>query len=757
MVVAVVLAVGAWVAAATPALAASSTFGYSPGYQYFTVPSGVYSVHFDLVGGSGANGQGSYGAGSGASGAEVTGDYSVVPGWVLKIWAGGAGQSGGGNGYGNPTHDDFDGGSGGSGYGVSTGNGGGGGAASYVQEPNGDIVALAGGGGGGGGGGTVATSAGNGSNGAYQAGHLYSYAWDADAISGGNASLASGGFPDGTGTNNGTDGGGGGDGFFFGGGGGGGGGGYFNCINGASTQTGVYCFSAGDGGQSGVNSGGGGGAGGNSYADFKATGVSFTSSGNSPSTAGQITLSYGTASSTTVNAPSGGSLYGQSVRLTAAVDPSDGGGTVTFTSDGIAIPGCANLSFEAGGGTDWLTSCTTTELRVGTHTIIATYSGDSNYTGSSGSATATVQQATSSTSVRASSATSTSGQSVTFNASVDPGDSGGAVTFSSDGSPIPGCSNLSLSAGSGSDWTASCTTSSLSPGTHTITATYSGAVNYTDSSGSTTETVKQATSLTATPSSLLVQRTDKLVATVYYSDGGGTVAFTNNGAPLSGCGAVALAVATGGAYHAVCQQAFLAAGTYSIRASYSGDAGSPPSSASATVHVNPAPVVSSVSPNAGPTDGGQTVTITGWDLSGATKVSFGTTAATNVTVVSDSQITATVPAHAAGGVRVTVTSTLGTSLATSAAGYTYDPLPTVSSISPATGPKGTVVTVVGTGFTAHPTVAFGKTPAAKVVQVSGTVLKVTAPAGSGTVPVSVTTPGGATATSPADQFTYTGS
>jgi hypothetical protein len=348
---------------------------------------------------------------------------------------------------------------------------------------------------------------------------------------------------------------------------------------------------------------------------------------------------------------------------------------------------------------------------------------------------------------------------VTFNASVDPSDGGGAVTFRSDGSSIPGCISLSLSAGSGSGWTANCTTSSLSAGTHTITASYSGAVNYTDSSASTTETVQQATStsLTATPSSLLIQRTDKLVATVRSSDGGGTVAFTNNGAPLSGCGAVVPKIAPGAVYQAVCNHTFLSPGTYSILASYSGDTGSAPSSASATVHVNPAPVVSSVSPNAGPTDGGQTVTIGGWDLSGATKVSFGTTAATNVTIVSDSQLKATVPAHAAGAVRVTVTSSLGTSLATSAAGYTYDPLPTESSISPATGPKGTVVTVTGTGFTAHSTVAFGTTPAGKVVQVSSTTLKATAPAGSGTVPVSVTTPGGATATTPADQFTYTAS
>src|SRR5437763_1617325 len=80
-----------------------------------------------------------------------------------------AGQPGGGDGYGNPTHDDFDGGSGGSGYGITTGNGGGGGAASYVKSSGGYILALAGGGGGGGGGGTSGSTVGDGSDGGWQA------------------------------------------------------------------------------------------------------------------------------------------------------------------------------------------------------------------------------------------------------------------------------------------------------------------------------------------------------------------------------------------------------------------------------------------------------------------------------------------------------------------------------------------------------------------------------------------------------------
>ena len=75
----------------------------------------------------------------------------------------------------------------------------------------------------------------------------------------------------------------------------------------------------------------------------------------------------------------------------------------------------------------------------------------------------------------------------------------------------------------------------------------------------------------------------------------------------------------------------------------------------------PAPTVSSISPNSGTANGGTTVTITGTGfLSGAT-VSLGGTAATGVTVVSSTSITATTPAHAAGAVNVVVTNTDGQS------------------------------------------------------------------------------------------------
>jgi len=83
----------------------------------------------------------------------------------------------------------------------------------------------------------------------------------------------------------------------------------------------------------------------------------------------------------------------------------------------------------------------------------------------------------------------------------------------------------------------------------------------------------------------------------------------------------------------------------------------------------PAPTVTSVTPSSGNIVGGTSVVIAGTNLTGASSVKFGTTAATNVVVNSATQIHATAPAHAAGAVSVTVTTGNGTSATNSL--YTY--------------------------------------------------------------------------------------
>ena len=70
---------------------------------------------------------------------------------------------------------------------------------------------------------------------------------------------------------------------------------------------------------------------------------------------------------------------GQEVTITATVSPAAPTGTVSFTSNGMAISGCTAVPL-----TSLTAVCTTSTLALGTDAIVATYSGDSNYTGSSG-------------------------------------------------------------------------------------------------------------------------------------------------------------------------------------------------------------------------------------------------------------------------------------------------------------------------------------------------------------------------------------
>ena len=168
------------------------------------------------------------------------------------------------------------------------------------------------------------------------------------------------------------------------------------------------------------------------------------------------------------------------------------------------------------------------------------------------------------------------------------------------------------------------------------------------------------------------------------------------------------------------------------------------------------PTVTGISPTSGSTAGGATVVITGTNLSGATAVVFGATAATGFTVNSSTQITATAPAGAAGTVDVRVTTVGGTSATSAADHFTFVAGPTVSGISPTSGPTsgGTTVVITGTGFTGATAVSFGGTAATGFTFDSATQITATAPAGTGTVDVRVTTPSGTSATSAADQFTY---
>ncbi|MFE7404407.1 IPT/TIG domain-containing protein [Streptomyces sp. NPDC057557] len=156
-----------------------------------------------------------------------------------------------------------------------------------------------------------------------------------------------------------------------------------------------------------------------------------------------------------------------------------------------------------------------------------------------------------------------------------------------------------------------------------------------------------------------------------------------------------------------------------------------------------APVLSSVAPAQGPLAGGNSVTLSGTGFTGATSVHFGVNAASSFTVVSPTQLTASVPTGGPGPVAVTVTTPGGTS--TQAVSYYYLGAPVLNAISAGSGQVagGNSVTLTGTNLLQATAVRFGATAATTYTIVSATEIRVVVPPGAaGTVPVTVTTPGG---------------
>jgi hypothetical protein len=70
---------------------------------------------------------------------------------------------------------------------------------------------------------------------------------------------------------------------------------------------------------------------------------------------------------------------GKAVTYRARISPIPDGGTVAFTDAGETIPRCSSVTVSTSTGK---ATCTVTYSWFGTHTIVANYSGDNNYTSS---------------------------------------------------------------------------------------------------------------------------------------------------------------------------------------------------------------------------------------------------------------------------------------------------------------------------------------------------------------------------------------
>jgi hypothetical protein len=203
---------------------------------------------------------------------------------------------------------------------------------------------------------------------------------------------------------------------------------------------------------------------------------------------GQVITPIGsTPTTTTVGSNVSAAVFGQTITFTATVSPANPGtgtptGTVQFQVDGSNAGNPVKLTTSSGVTS---ASFSTATLAVGTHTVAASYSGDSTFANSNASTAQTVNKAATSTLVTTSANPVAVGQSLTFTATIlaaaqATGMPSGTVLFQIDGSSV-GSPVAVTTAGTAT--TASFSTSTLTGGTHTVTATYSGDNNFAGSSG----------------------------------------------------------------------------------------------------------------------------------------------------------------------------------------------------------------------------------------------------------------------------------
>ena len=165
------------------------------------------------------------------------------------------------------------------------------------------------------------------------------------------------------------------------------------------------------------------------------------------------------------------------------------------------------------------------------------------------------------------------------------------------------------------------------------------------------------------------------------------------------------------------------------------------------------PTVTSVSPSSGSASGATKVTIKGTGFVAGATVTIGS-AATGVTVVSATEITATTAASAAGSDEVIVSDANGTSSGGPSYTYIAPPPPKVTSVTPSSGTTAgaTKVTIKGTGFVAGATVTIGSAATGVTVVTATKITATTAASAAGSDEVIVSDANGTSSGGPS--YTY---
>jgi hypothetical protein len=287
-------------------------------------------------------------------------------------------------------------------------------------------------------------------------------------------------------------------------------------------------------------------------------------------------------------------------------------GQVTF-SEGATVYGIATINSSG------VATLQISTLAAGSHSIVAAYSGNTNYATSTSAVLVEVVQTTATTTTLTSTAATTlAGETASFTASVSSTTAipTGSVSFYSGGVSI-GQAQLTAQG------VATLSTSTLAVGSDAITAVYVGNGNYNTSMSTALQhsVVLATTALTLAGPGTAVDAGGTFAMTAALSSNGvaptGTLTLHNGGATIA-----TLSVTADGTFSY--SNLSLGVGTYQLTAVYSGDANNAvATSAAITVVVQLNPTTTSLNSSVNPVTLGQSVTFTA-TVSGGTPRPTGT-------------------------------------------------------------------------------------------------------------------------------------
>ena len=362
-----------------------------------------------------------------------------------------------------------------------------------------------------------------------------------------------------------------------------------------------------------------------------------------------LALTVRTKSTTTATVAPTTTTWGRAVTYSATVSGTGGvpTGTVTFAVGQTILCTAQVVSGEA--------SCTASSAPVGADTVAATYTGSSVFAGSADTVALTVLPPA-------------AGYPTVTSVSRTSGPTSGGTSMTITGSGFTTVQQVRFGSTAATSFVVRSQTQiqAVSPphaaGTVSVTVTTSEGTTAPTRAGSFTFVIPPPVVTGITPSAGAPA-------------GGTTVTMTGSG--FLGTTAVRFGSATGtsvtsnaaGTQLTVKSPPGTSGTTVDVRVVAA--AGESPAAASDRFTYGSGASITSLSRTSGPVAGGTSVTITGTGFSGATHVRFGTTTVRSFSVKSAKQIVAVTPAHAAGTVRVSVTTSGVATPATPADQFTF--------------------------------------------------------------------------------------